>query len=133
MRGYGRSTGPEDRTAYSIAETTADVAGLIADAGYEQAVVVGHDFGGMVSRMMPYLQPDSVAGVITPNTPFGHSRENPAERYEQAYGPRNCVAHFQTQECGDELDQDPERPFRFFMRRDTGSGTSLSSRTSSAA
>ncbi|MEU6657870.1 alpha/beta hydrolase [Streptomyces sp. NPDC046821] len=126
MRGYGQSSGPEDRRAYSIAETTADVAGLIADAGYEKAVVVGHDFGGMVSWMMPYLQPDSVAGVITLNTPFGYSRENPIERYEQAYGPRNYVAHFQTQECEDELDKDPERSFRFFMRRDTGAGTNLS-------
>ncbi|AIA08067.1 epoxide hydrolase [Streptomyces noursei ZPM] len=126
MRGYGQSSGPEDRRAYSIAETTADVAGLIADAGYEKAVVVGHDFGGMVSWMMPHLQPDSVAGVITLNTPFGHSRENPVERYAQLYGPRNYVAHFQTRECEQKLDEDPERSFRFFMRRDTGSGTNLS-------
>ncbi|MFE1951884.1 alpha/beta fold hydrolase [Streptomyces sp. NPDC059524] len=126
MRGYGLSSGPEDRSAYSIAETTADVAALIADAGYEKAVVVGHDFGGMVSWMMPYLQPDSVAGVITLNTPFGHSRENPVELYEKAYGPRNYVAHFRTPECEEELDKDPARSFRFFMRRDTGAGTNLS-------
>ncbi|OQQ30976.1 hypothetical protein A6410_04895 [Prescottella equi] len=126
MRGYGQSSGPADRRAYSIAETTADVAALVADAGYEKAVVVGHDFGGMVSWMMPYLQPDSVAGVITLNTPFGYSRENPIEKYEQVYGPRNYVAHFQTPECEELLDKDAERTFRFFMRRDTGSGTNLS-------
>ncbi|MFC9790883.1 alpha/beta fold hydrolase [Rhodococcus sp. NPDC127528] len=126
MRGYGLSDGPDDPRAYSIRENTADVAALIADAGYEKAVVVGHDFGGMVSWNMPYLQPDSVAGVITLNTPFGYSRENPIEKYLEAYGPRNYVAHFQTQECEEQLDKDPERTFRFFMRRDTGSGTNLS-------
>ncbi|MFC7446913.1 alpha/beta fold hydrolase [Rhodococcus daqingensis] len=126
MRGYGLSDGPEDPRAYSIRETTADVAALIADAGYERAVVVGHDFGGMVSWNMPYLQPDSVAGVITLNTPFGYSRENPIEKYLDAYGPRNYVAHFQTRECEEQLDKDPERTFRFFMRADTGSGTNLS-------
>ncbi|MER7990262.1 alpha/beta hydrolase [Streptomyces noursei] len=126
MRVYGRPNGPEDHRAYSIAQTTADVAGLIADAGYERAVMVGHDFGGMVSWMMSHLQPDSVAGVITLNTPFGHSRENPVERYTQLYGPRNYVAHFQTRECEQKLDEDPERSLRFFLRRDTGSGTNLS-------
>ncbi|MGW4352439.1 alpha/beta fold hydrolase [Nocardia sp. NPDC004582] len=126
MRGYGQSTGPEDPREYSIAETTADVAALIKDAGYEKAVVVGHDFGGMVSWSMPYLRPDSVAGVITLNTPFGFSEHNPIELYEQVYGPRNYVAYFQTQECEDLLDKDPAATFRFFMRRDTGDGTNLS-------
>src|SRR5882724_20749 len=40
MRGYGRSNGPDDPLQYNMAEITKDVAGLIADAGYEKAVVV---------------------------------------------------------------------------------------------
>ncbi|MEV0053975.1 alpha/beta hydrolase [Saccharopolyspora shandongensis] len=126
LRGYGRSTGPADSTAYSIAETTTDVAGLIADAGYDRAVVVGHDFGGMISWWMPHLHPERVAGVITLNTPFGYSREDPLEKYLEAYGPRNYVAHFQTPELQALMERDPARTLRFFFRRDTGAGTTLS-------
>ncbi|WP_305094519.1 alpha/beta fold hydrolase [Prescottella sp. R16] len=126
MRGYGLSTGPDDRNGYGIADTTTDIAGLVADAGYEKAVVIGHDFGGMVSWWMPHLHPASVAGVVTLNTPFGYMRDNPLEKYEQAYGPDNYVAYFRTDECEKLMDADPARTFRFFMRRDTGAGTNLS-------
>ena len=126
LRGYGLSTGPADPTAYSIAETTTDVAGLIEDAGYERAVVVGHDFGGMISWWLPHLHPQRVAGTITLNTPFGYSRENPLEVNERAFGPRNYIAHFQTPELRALMERDPARTFRFFFRRDTGAGTTLS-------
>ncbi|ALG83657.1 alpha/beta fold hydrolase [Gordonia phthalatica] len=126
MSGYGLSTGPEDRTAYSIAENTADVAALVRDAGFEKAVVVGHDFGGMMSWWTPYLQPEVVAGVITLNTPFGYIRNDPLEKYAELYGPDNYVAYFQTDECEALMDADVARTVRFFFRRDTGQGTNLS-------
>ena len=126
LRGYGQSNGPEDPYAYTMDQITADVAGLIADAGYEKAVVVGHDFGGFVSWMMPFYQPDKTAGVITLNTPFGYIPMNPEEMYLQHYGPRNYVAYFKTQQCEEELNADTAKSFRFFMRKDTGRGTNLS-------
>ena len=46
--------------------------------------------------------------------------------YLQAYGPRNYVAYFKTEQCEEELNADTDRSFRFFMRRDTGHGTNLS-------
>jgi pimeloyl-ACP methyl ester carboxylesterase len=126
LRGYGQSGGPAEPTAYDMREITADVAGLIRDAGYEKAVVVGHDFGGFVSWMMPFYQPALTAGVITLNTPFAHIPMDPEAMYLQHYGPRNYVAYFKTRECEEELDRDTQRSFRFFMRRDTGRGTNLS-------
>ncbi|WP_215816032.1 alpha/beta fold hydrolase [Pimelobacter sp. 30-1] len=126
LRGYGGSTGPAEPTSYSIRETTADVAGLVAEAGYERAVVVGHDFGGMVSWWMPHLHPERVAGVVTLNTPFGYSRDHPLEANLAAFGPDNYIAHFQTPELQALLEKDPARTFRFFFRRDTGAGTTLS-------
>jgi soluble epoxide hydrolase/lipid-phosphate phosphatase len=126
LRGYGQSNGPTDPEAYNMAEITQDVAGLIADAGYEKAVVAGHDFGGFVSWTIPFYQPKSVAGVITLNTPFAYIPKDPEQLYLELYGPRNYVAYFKTQQCEEELNQDTQRSFRFFMRRDAGSGTNLS-------
>jgi len=126
LRGYGQSTGPADPEAYNMGEITKDVAGLIADAGYEKAVIVGHDFGGFVSWTMPFYQPSRVAGVITLNTPFSYIPKDPEQLYLELYGPRNYVAHFKTKQCEEELDRDTHRSFRFFMRRDTGHGTNLS-------
>src|SRR5882757_742532 len=79
MRGYGQSGGPDEPTAYNMGEITKDIAGLIADAGYEKAVIVGHDFGGFVSWMMPYYRPERVAGVITLNTPFAYAPKDPEQ------------------------------------------------------
>ena len=126
LRGYGQSNGPADPEAYNMREITMDVAGLIADAGYEKAVVVGHDFGGFVSWTIPFYQPASIAGVITLNTPFAYIPTDPEQLYLDLYGPRNYVAYFKTKQCEDELNRDTHRSFRFFMRRDTGKGTNLS-------
>ena len=48
QRGYGRSSRPEAVDDYDIAHLTGDLVGLLDDAGEEQAVVVGHDWGSMV-------------------------------------------------------------------------------------
>ncbi len=126
LRGYGQSTGPDDPEGYTMGAVTRDIAGLIADAGYDKAVIVGHDFGGFVSWMVPHYQPDRVAGVITLNTPFAFVPMDPAAMYLEHYGPRNYVAYFKTKACEAELNRDTARSFRFFMRRDTGAGTNLS-------
>ncbi|MBW1639415.1 alpha/beta hydrolase [Microbacterium resistens] len=126
LRGYGRSTGPEDPESFHIGETTADIVGLIDDAGYERAVIVGHDFGGMLSWCTPQLHPERVAGVITLNTPYGFSVEGPLAANERAFGPRNYVAHYQTADAQQLMERDPARTFRFFFRRDAGHGTTLS-------
>jgi pimeloyl-ACP methyl ester carboxylesterase len=126
LRGYGQSGGPGDPEGSTMGAITQDVAGLIADAGYEKAVIVGHDFGGFVSWMMPHYQPERTAGVITLNTPFAFVPKDPEQLYLELYGPRNYVAYFKTRQCEEELNWDTARSFRFFMRRDTGHGTNLS-------
>ena len=45
VRGYGGSDKPHEIEAYDMASMTADMAGLIAALGEEQAVVIGHDWG----------------------------------------------------------------------------------------
>ncbi len=53
MRGYGATSAPTAVDAYSISHIVADVVGVVAMTGVEQAVVVGHDWGaagGVVQR-----------------------------------------------------------------------------------
>lgn len=49
MRGYNRSEKPEGIDPYRRSKLVDDVAGLIDDFGREDAVVVGHDWGGLVA------------------------------------------------------------------------------------
>jgi epoxide hydrolase A/B len=56
MRGYGRTTAPEDVGAYSMSDLVGDAVGVVAALGADEAVVVGHDWGAPVawySALMP--------------------------------------------------------------------------------
>ena len=64
QRGYGASTAPEAVGAYTVVELSADVVGLLDDVGADRAVLVGHDFGGVVAWGAPLLHPDRFAGVV---------------------------------------------------------------------
>ncbi|MFG2520897.1 alpha/beta fold hydrolase [Streptomyces sp. NPDC048527] len=72
MRGYGGSSRPEDVDAYDILTLCADLAGLLDDAGADDAVFVGHDWGASVVWNMALLHPErvrAVAGMSVPATP----------------------------------------------------------------
>ncbi|WP_119727440.1 alpha/beta fold hydrolase [Thermomonospora amylolytica] len=50
MRGQYESTGPEDEAAYALPALGADVRALLDALGPEPAHLVGHSFGGLVTR-----------------------------------------------------------------------------------
>ena len=70
QRGYGRSSRPEAIEDYDIVHLTGDLLGLLDDAGAEQAVFVGHDWGAMVVWPLALLAPERVAGVVGMSVPF---------------------------------------------------------------
>jgi pimeloyl-ACP methyl ester carboxylesterase len=70
QRGYGRSDRPEAIEDYDIHHLTDDLLGLLDDAGHDQAVFVGHDWGAMVVGQMALLHPERVAGVMTMSVPL---------------------------------------------------------------
>ncbi len=69
QRGYGGSSKPAAVDAYDIVELSADIVGLLDDVGAERAVLVGHDFGGVVAWSAPLLHPDRFAGVVGLSVP----------------------------------------------------------------
>src|SRR5262245_19359373 len=69
QRGYGGSSKPLSVAAYDIVELSADIVGLLDDVDAERAVIVGHDFGGVVAWGAPLLHPDRFAGVVGLSVP----------------------------------------------------------------
>lgn len=69
MRGYNESDKPEGVASYEIEDLAGDVAGLIRALGRESAIVVGHDWGGMVSWAFAALYPDMVQRLAILNVP----------------------------------------------------------------
>lgn len=73
QRGYGSTTAPEPIEAYGLGQLCGDLVDLLDTLDVEQAVFVGHDWGGFVAWAMPVLFPERCAGVVgvcTPYTPF---------------------------------------------------------------
>ena len=118
QRGYGGSSKPEAIDAYTVAELSADVVGLLDDVGADRAVIVGHDFGGVVAWGAPLLHPDRVAGVIGISfPPVPRSRVPTTEAFRRVFGDNFFyILYFQEVGPADaELSRDPATTMRRVM------------------
>ena len=70
MRGYGGTSKPAAVGAYSLNELVADVVGVVAALGEEQAVVVGHDWGAPVAWYSALMRPDVFRAVAAMSVPY---------------------------------------------------------------
>ena len=70
MRGYGESDLPADITAYNQWDVSHDILGLVSALGYEQAVVIGHDWGAPTAWNCALLDPQTVRAVGALSVPF---------------------------------------------------------------
>ncbi len=87
QRGYGRSTRPDDISAYNIAELSADLIGLLDDVGAQRAVFVGHDWGAPVAWSSAQLHPDRVAGVVGFSVPaVPRAQVPPTQAFRMLFG-----------------------------------------------
>jgi pimeloyl-ACP methyl ester carboxylesterase len=90
LRGYNDSDKPRDVRAYTLAEVTADLAGLVAAFGEREAVLVGHDWGGAVAWTVAMERPELVRRLVVLNCPHPaifvrHLRENPRQMVRSLY------------------------------------------------
>ena len=69
LRGYNLSDKPERIQDYELPELVEDVAQLIQSFGQEQAIVVGHDWGGAIAWGTALTRPDVVEKLIILNVP----------------------------------------------------------------
>jgi pimeloyl-ACP methyl ester carboxylesterase len=87
LRGYGASDKPP--RGYDLPTLAADMAALVRALGEQDAVVVGHDWGGLVGWTMAALHPRSVRRLVVLS--MAHPRmlragmTDPAQRRASAY------------------------------------------------
>ena len=118
QRGYGGSSKPAAVDAYTVVELSADIVGLLDDIGAERAVIVGHDFGGVVAWAAPLLHPDRfgrVAGLSVPPVP--RPRVPTTQAFRKLFGDNFFyILYFQEPGPADaELNRDPATTLRKLM------------------
>lgn len=119
QRGYGDSDAPADIGAYSVHHLVGDLTGLLDALELEKAVVVGHDWGGIVAWHMALLAPHRVERVVGVNTPFFPRPPIPPTMAMRmmAQGHFNYILYFQSAGVAEaELDADVRRTLRGFMQ-----------------
>lgn len=69
MRGYNDSDKPQDVSAYRMVELIKDVKGVIQGLGYDQCILVAHDWGGAIAWQFAYAHPEMLHKLIIMNLP----------------------------------------------------------------
>ena len=118
QRGYGGSSKPAAVDAYTVVELSADIVGLLDDIGAERAVIVGHDFGGVVAWAAPLLHPDRFAGVAGLSVPpVPRPRVPTTQAFRKLFGDNFFyILYFQEPGPADaELNRDPATTLRKLM------------------
>ena len=69
MRGYNLSEKPRGVVSYALERLAGDVERLVGALGEERAVVVGHDWGGIVAWAVAMLHPERVERLVILNVP----------------------------------------------------------------
>jgi soluble epoxide hydrolase/lipid-phosphate phosphatase len=97
LRGYGETDKPEGIESYDIHHLVGDLVGLLDVLGLKRAVIVGHDWGGIITWQMALMHPECVERVISLNTPFqSRGPVRPTEAFSQIPDSRfNYILYFQ--------------------------------------
>ncbi len=69
LRGYNLSDQPEGVEAYAMPLLIGDVAAVIRHLGEESAVIVAHDWGGVIAWQFAYALPQMVEAMVILNLP----------------------------------------------------------------
>jgi pimeloyl-ACP methyl ester carboxylesterase len=125
LRGYNRSSKPEEVSAYAIPNLVADVhalaATLLKATGGSTFTLVAHDWGGVIAWVYAAQHPEMLDKLVILNAPhptiFGRElRENPAQQKASEY-----VLMFRSQEAEALLSEDD---FAWLKRAVLGSNPS---------
>jgi pimeloyl-ACP methyl ester carboxylesterase len=120
MRGYNLSSKPGDVAQYALPLLVEDVRALAAHLGHERFVVVGHDWGGVVSWALAAAHPEHVEKLVIINAPHPDvfARElahNPAQQQAASY-----MQFFRSPQAEAVLSANDYAPLTDMMRRALG-------------
>ena len=126
VRGYGGTDKPQDVSAYTMREHTADMAGIAKALSPDApAIIIGHDWGAPIAWNSALLHPEqfrAVAGLSVPYIPPG---EVPSlELYDKVFTQNGLFfyqVYFQEEGIAEaELEADPARTIRLFYYNISG-------------
>ncbi len=69
LRGYNQSDRPSNGKAYKIEEFIKDIEGVITGLGYENCILVAHDWGAAIAWTFAYTHPQMLEKLIIMNLP----------------------------------------------------------------
>lgn len=70
MRGYGKTDKPRAVEDYDIKQLSADLAGLVDALGEETAILIGHDWGSIVTWNSMLLHPEKFTALAAMSVPY---------------------------------------------------------------
>ena len=85
QRGYGSSSVPREVTDYGILHLTSDINALLDDAGKDDAVFVGHDWGALIVWEAARLHPERVRAVMGVSVPAVVWPGRPTDLFRMVY------------------------------------------------
>lgn len=120
QRGYGNSSRPAAIEAYGIEQLSGDLVALLDHYGYEEATMVGHDWGAFVVWGMALLHPARVKRVVALSLPYQVRGEVPwVQGMEAVLGGDFYFVHFNRQVgvADAVFDANPEQFLRNLYRK----------------
>ena len=85
QRGYGRSCAPTAVAAYGIQHLAGDLNALLDEAGHDDAIFVGHDWGALIVWDNARLHPERVRAVVGVSVPAVQWPAPPTELFKMVY------------------------------------------------
>ena len=87
MRGYGKSDKPEKVEDYDIHHVTADLVGIVDAMGEKSAMLVGHDWGAIITWQAMLLHPQQFTALVAMSVPYnGRGSQSIVQTLRQALG-----------------------------------------------
>ena len=125
VRGYGESDKPHEIEAYSMKNLVGDVLGLIEALGYNEAITIGHDWGGPIALNTAALNPEIITATGTLSVPYFPRGPIPTiDLWKEIYKDRFFYQlYFQKEGVAEEeFENDLERALRLTYTNSDGRG-----------
>jgi microsomal epoxide hydrolase/non-specific protein-tyrosine kinase len=118
VRGFGYSDAPLEKEHYGIEKLVGDMEGILDALNIEQAVICGHDWGGIIvwhAARMIRARVKGVIGVCTPHVK--RPPIDPMRIFENRYGKDHYFVEYKNSTRADALfAKDPDAFFRLMFR-----------------
>ena len=87
MRGYGKTEAPQAIEDYDIVHLAGDLVGILDELGEEQAALVSHDWGAIVSANAALLHPSRFSSLTLMSVPYaGRGNQSRMDAWNKQFG-----------------------------------------------